>query len=275
MAQSIPGFLLIGQLWWYGLAVLRPAQLLKAAGLLPRNDLGQPPRPMARKGGGRRYSLRRPYTPTLLPDRPAGYESVEEFDSVSDMYANLSEPFTRPVFEETVRIMTPLIGSAARILDTSCGPGLQVCQLAELVPDGEVVGSDLSAAMVTRAAENARGRGLRNVAFFQADVGALPAHFKARFDVVFCSFAFHHYPDGKAAAREMRRVLRPGGKAFIIDAGPAWMKALASPISKLGDPGWVAFRTGEEFAELCREAGFGGFYWTEVLPGIGLSIATR
>jgi len=50
---------------------------------------------------------------------------------------------------------------------------------------------------------------------------------------------------------------------------------LASPLAKWGDPGWVAFRTGEEFRELFEAAGFSNFYWTEVLPGIGLSIGTK
>ena len=70
-------------------------------------------------------------------------------------------------------------------------------------------------------------------------------------------------------------MLRPGGKAFIVDAGPAWMKAIASPIAKLGDPGWIGFHTGEEFQDLARQAAFSGFHWSEVLPGIGLTIATR
>jgi Glu-tRNA(Gln) amidotransferase subunit E-like FAD-binding protein len=53
------------------------------------------------------------------------------------------------------------------------------------------------------------------------------------------------------------------------------MKLLGSPLAKWADPGWVTFRTGEEFQELCAEAGFSGFFWTELLPGMGLTIATR
>jgi hypothetical protein len=73
----------------------------------------------------------------------------------------------------------------------------------------------------------------------------------------------------------MRRALRAGGRAFVVDAGPWWMKAVASPWAKWGDPGWVAFHTGAEFAALFEEAGFSEFYWTEVLPGVGLSIGTK
>jgi SAM-dependent methyltransferase len=129
--------------------------------------------------------------------------------------------------------------------------------------------------MVSEAALRANRRGIRNVAFFQADVANLPQHFDQQFDFVYCSFSFHHYTDPAKALLEMRRVLLPGGHAFIVDAGPWWMKALGSPIAKWADPGWVAFYTGEEFRSLFDDAGFSSFYWTEVLPGIGLSVGTR
>jgi ubiquinone/menaquinone biosynthesis C-methylase UbiE len=271
---NIPGAVLVGQMWWYGYAVLRPAQFFRSIGLYPRNELGQAPRPAPPEGLGKRYSLEH-REPVLLPERPDGYELVEDFDGLADVYRMAIEPFSRPVFEETVKAMSAFLSPRSRILDTSCGPGMELGELARLVPDGEIVGADLSAGMVNQAAANARRSGLTNVAFFQADVGNLPETFQGNFDLIWCSFSFHHYPQPLQALKEMRRVLRPGGKAFIVDAGPAWMKALASPIAKLGDPGWISFHTGEEFQDLAGRAGFSGFYWTEVLPGIGLTIATH
>ena len=272
--MNLAGGILVGQLWWYGLTVLRPSQYLRSLGMYPQNALGVLPTVNPGEGAGKRYSLEYK-DPVLLPERPDGYESVEAFDGLSEVYNTAIEPFSLPVFEEVVKIMSPLVPPRPRILDTSCGPGTELCRLARLLPQGELVGADLSAGMVTRAADNARRQGLSNVAFFQADVSDLPRQFHDDFDLVWCSFSFHHYPQPLEALIEMRKVLRPGGKVFITDAGPAWMKAIASPLAKLGDPGWVAFRTGEEFQELARQAGFSGFYWTEVLPGIGLTIATR
>jgi hypothetical protein len=77
-----------------------------------------------------------------------------------------------------------------------------------------------------------------------------------------------------AAARAFRRVLRSGGKAFVADPGPAWFVALAKPLSVLADPGFVRHRTGEEFLQLFTEAGFSTVSWVEVLPGIGVTVAT-
>lgn len=272
--MNIPGTIMVSQLWWYGAAVLRPAQFLKQAGLYPENVLGTRPSVRVPRGGGRYFS-RRHKRPVLLEARPDRYDLVEDFDEMSHVYSTAIAPFARPIFEETVATLSPYLTPSSRILDPSCGPGDEVCQLAELVPDGEVVGADLAAKMVEQAAENARGRGLSNVAFFQADVGAMPEAFAGRFDAICCSLSFHHYPDALRALREMKRVLRKGGHAFITDAGPRWMKLLGSPLAKWADPGWITFRTGEEFQELCREAGFSGFFWTELLPGMGLTIATR
>src|SRR5262249_36178500 len=140
---------------------------------------------------------------------------------------------------------------------------------------GEVVGVDLGGGMVQTAFESAGRRGVRNVAFFQADVAAMPKAFRGRFDAVFSFGAFHHYPDPAAALREMRRVLNARGRAIVIDPGPEWFKALGTPWAKWADPGWVGFYTAEELQRLFASAGLSSFYWNEVLPGFGLSIADR
>ncbi len=134
---------------------------------------------------------------------------------------------------------------------------------------------DLSAGMVATACDTAQRRGIRNVAFFQADVADMPQHFTGRFDATFCFAAFHHYPDPHRAVSEMRRVLTDRGIAFVVDPGPAWVKLLGTPIARWGDPGWVSFYTAEEFRDLFIETGFAQFYWSEVLPGFGMCIAAK
>jgi ubiquinone/menaquinone biosynthesis C-methylase UbiE len=274
---NAPGAVLVANLWWYAYSVLRPAQILKpyGLGLYRTPEIGSRPFPQrGADGAGQRYCIEHP-EPVYLDERPESYSTVDGFDQLSSNYDRIIEPFSRPIFEEVVAAMRPFMTPRSRILDPSCGPGTEAVRLASMVPQGEIVASDLSAGMVSAAAANARQHGVRNMAFFQADVTALPQRFDSEFDVIYCSLAFHHYPDAVGALREMRRVLRPGGAVFISDAGPWWMKALASPLASWADPGWVTFRTGEEFRELFAAAGFGGFYWTEVLPGIGLSIGTR
>ena len=266
----------MANVWWYAFTVLEPARRLRPFGISPykSRDIGSLPLPGRGRGLGPKYSLARRGA-VLLKAQPADYASVEAFDALSTNYDWVVEPFARPVFEEALELLRPLTTKRSRLLDCSCGPGTEVFKWAELVPNGEVVGSDMAAEMAVTAARHAKERGVRNVAFFQADVAHLPKHFAKQFDLVYSSLAFHHYPDGVAALREMRRALRVGGHAFIVDAGPWWMKAIASPWAKWGDPGWVAFHTGPEFEALFAEAGFNDFYWTEILPGVGLSIGTK
>ena len=59
----------------------------------------------------------------LLPEEPEGYESVREFDQVSDLYEAVVRPFSDPVLDETVALMRPFLAPNARILDPSSGPG--------------------------------------------------------------------------------------------------------------------------------------------------------
>ncbi|WNV85897.1 class I SAM-dependent methyltransferase [Umezawaea sp. Da 62-37] len=111
--------------------------------------------------------------------------------------------------------LTPLIPPGSRVLDCACGIGTQAIGLGAL--GSTVVGSDLSPVAVARAAREAVARrvGLPVVA---ADMRALP--FAAgSFDVVLAADnAVPHLlsaADLGAAAAEMRRVLRPGGRLVL------------------------------------------------------------
>lgn len=271
---DIPLTFFVGQMWWYAFTVLYPVQGLKAAGWYPRNEIGQYPSIIPFKGEGQFY-CHQYRTPTYLVQTPEDYRLVEDFDRTAAMYETYVHPFTRPVCEEVLKLMQPFMVPTARILDSSCGPGTESLRLVPLVPAGEVIGMDLSAGMVATAFENARRQGMGNTAFFQADVAHMPEHFTDRFDAVYCSFAFHHYPNPLAALKEMHRALNNQGKAFIIDPGPWWFNLISAPFAKWADPGWVRFHTGEEFQALFLEAGFSHFYWNEVLPGIGLCIGSK
>ena len=274
LQKDIPFLLLVNQMRWYAYSVFYPSRLLKRVGLYPEHTIGYYPQALNYAGQGPAYSLEYP-TPCYLDAQPDEYHLVEDFDRLSSLYEQLIQPFSAPLYEEAVQLMQPFLQPDARLLDLSCGPGAELLRLTQLVPEGEVIGVDLSAGMVSAAFEKARQEGVQNTAFFQADVGNLPDHFEQRFDVVYCSLAFHHYPQPTKALSEIRRVLHATGKAFILDPGPGWFNLVSGSLTKWGDPGWIGFYTGESFELLFRQAGFSDFYWTEILPGIGLSIGTK
>jgi hypothetical protein len=70
-------------------------------------------------------------------------------------------------------------------------------------------------------------------------------------------------------------VLNRSGRAFVVDPGPEWFKAISVPWAKWADPGWVSFYTGEELQAIFSRAGFSQFYWNEILPGFGLTVAGK
>jgi ubiquinone/menaquinone biosynthesis C-methylase UbiE len=257
----------------YSVSVLHPALLLRTAGMYPRRELGNFPSKL-RLGGGQFYCLESSM-PRMVSHPTPEYEQIAQFDALSPLYELYVTAFTQPIITEALNIIEPLLRNDTRLLDLSCGPGREIGRLAELLTRGEIVGVDFSAGMIERAYQNAKAQALTNVAFIQADACALPRQFTGRFDAVLCSLAFHHYLRPVIAAQEMRRVLTPGGLAFIIDPATSWFNRLAEPLAAWADPGWVSFYSAEDFHRIFIGIGFSDFYWTELLPGIGLTIATR
>ncbi|KJS63343.1 class I SAM-dependent methyltransferase [Streptomyces rubellomurinus] len=142
-----------------------------------------------------------------------------------------------------------------RVLDVAAGPGSTALLLAAEF-GCEVVGVDLGERNVARAREAARQAGLADrVGFRTADAEQLPFEDRS-FDAVVCECAFCTFPDKPTAARELARVLRPGGRAGITDI-TVTPGGLPPDLTDLA--GWVACladaRPLEQYAELLAAAG--------------------
>ncbi len=107
------------------------------------------------------------------------------------------------------------IQSPCNFLDIGCGTGWAVRYIANrLNGNGRFVGIDISKGMIERARRHAAG--LQNVEFYEGSAEKLPVE-SASFDTVICSNSFHHYFQPVEALKEMRRILHPHGKLFILD----------------------------------------------------------
>ena len=102
-------------------------------------------------------------------------------------------------------------------LDLGTGTGYVAVEIARRRPGLRIVGLDLAAHMVERAAGRARRAGLDgHGAWPQADGHRLPFA-DGSFDLVFSSFALHHWRDPLHILDEIARVLKPGGRYYIAD----------------------------------------------------------
>ena len=107
------------------------------------------------------------------------------------------------------------------VLDVGCGTGsLAIEAKRAVLSAGLVHGVDASPEMIARAHRKARKAGL-DIAFTTAPAQALP-FLDGQFDVVVTSMMLHHLPRSsrEQCAREMSRVVRPGGRVLAIDFDP-------------------------------------------------------
>ena len=106
------------------------------------------------------------------------------------------------------------------VLDIGCGTGtLAIAASTRVGPTGSVVGIDASPQMVARATRKAAKAGAPGT--FQLAVAEQLPFPDGRFDVVLSTLMFHHLPrkTREQCANEIRRVLKPGGRVFVVDFG--------------------------------------------------------
>lgn len=116
-----------------------------------------------------------------------------------------------------------------RAVDVGAGTGTEVRRMASLVGDqGEAVGVEPHAGMRAAAESRAADEGVA-ARFVDGDALALPFA-DGSIDAIRCERVFQHLIDPEGAAREIARVLAPGGRAVVIDSD--W----GSVVQSMGDP---------------------------------------
>jgi arsenite methyltransferase len=116
----------------------------------------------------------------------------------------------------TLRALGLRVGE--RVLDVGSGPGLLAAEMAQAVgPAGHITGLDVSDAMIAisqRRSGDLDGAG--RLSFVKADATALPFP-DATFDAATSIQVYEYVTDLPSALAELHRVLRPGGRALILD----------------------------------------------------------
>lgn len=175
-------------------------------------------------------------------------------------------PIFHLIYRRFVADLAASLPTGARVLDVGTGPGHLPAHLSRRRPDLDLWGLDFEFAMIRRARR--RHPGLPK--WLVADALALP--FPAGvFDRTIATFSFHIWPRPVVGIKEMVRVLRPGGRAWIYELRRevpvddlrqfARAERLPFPVVYLGFKAvsWHHSRKEAEFAAILREAA--GSHW--------------
>ena len=127
-------------------------------------------------------------------------------------------------------VATSGVVSGDRVLDLAGGTGDIAALLHARVGEaGEVVIGDINAGMLSVGRDRLTNRGLvRGLRWVQLNAEALPFP-DASFDLVTIAFGLRNVTDKDRALREMRRVLKPGGRALVLEFSAVrapWLKPL-------------------------------------------------
>jgi ubiquinone/menaquinone biosynthesis C-methylase UbiE len=158
----------------------------------------------------------------------------EEFTRQAEAFAAVAVLHNRERLGRLINAINP--APDARALEIATGPGHIAMAMAERCR--EVIGVDITDAILAVAERTRRERGLANLRFQRADADHLPFA-DAEFDIVFCRFAFHHFEDPAIPFREMARVCRVGGCVAVEDLAASEIPARAAfqdQFERLRDP---------------------------------------
>ncbi len=142
------------------------------------------------------------------------------FDSVATRYDLMNDLMSFGVHRLWKRVAIELAGvrRGHRVLDLAAGTGDLSARFAGLVgPEGEVVFSDINAAMLEQGRQRMADEGLvGNVRYVQADAQHLPFP-DDHFDCITIAFGLRNVTDKQLALNAMHRVLRPGGRVLVLE----------------------------------------------------------
>jgi SAM-dependent methyltransferase len=174
-----------------------------------------------------------------------------QFGKTAAAYVSSTTHASGADLDRLIVVAAPLLGE--RALDVGCGVGHTLRRIAPVV--AFAVGADATFEMMQAGRDSVVTA--PNAAFAQSDATALPFA-DASFDLATCRLAAHHFTDVAAAFRDVRRVLRPGGRFVLVDnyapVEPA-LDTFINELEKLRDASHVRNHTIAGWRELLEGAG--------------------
>ena len=154
-------------------------------------------------------------------------------------------------------------------LDVATGAGHTAAAFAPHV--ARVIASDLTQEMLQEAAKLAKAKGFANMETARADAEALPFE-DARFDLVTCRIAPHHFPDIPTFVAEVWRTLKGGGTFALVDnIAPDAESTPGFSSAELRDAA-LTYNAFEKIRDPSQARCLGMAEWSEVLSDTGFEI---
>lgn len=188
-----------------------------------------------------------------------------EFSPMWKKWDDLLMNTLEPVADEIIDLLN--VKDTDIVLDIAAGTGEPGLTIATSLKNGKVIMADLSESMLEIALENAAKKGIKNIETRVCDACELPFADNS-FDAISCRLGFMFFPDMLLAAKEMYRVLKPGGKIVTsVWNAPErnfWATAISSTIIKNMQlpppppetPGLFRCAKNELMQNLFQQAGF-------------------
>ncbi len=137
----------------------------------------------------------------------------------------------RGTYAAIAELLATTVPTDGTVIDIGTGPGRVPVLVGRRRHDLEVIGIDPSADMLQRARK--RAAGMANVAFVEAGSEDLPLESNS-VDAVISSLSSHHWADVKAAVAEQTRVLKFGGRLWLIDMNRHVADDLRATVARAG-----------------------------------------
>lgn len=135
-----------------------------------------------------------------------------KFSSGWGKWDRLTMDISRPAGDEMIRLLN--LKGGENVLDVACGTGEPGLSIAGRLKTGRVTGIDQAESMLAIAKSKAERAGIHNYITQTGEVSSLPFPDNT-FDAVTCRYAFMFFPDMHVVAKEIYRVLKPGGKIAV------------------------------------------------------------
>jgi SAM-dependent methyltransferase len=178
---------------------------------------------------------------------------IAEFSQQAESFNASAVAWAAETLDALVDLAAPKAGE--RWLEAACGPGIIARKLAPRVR--EVLGVDMTPAMVDVARREAAAAGLANAMFAVGDATALELP-DASLDGAIARFTLHHVPAAGRLVAELARVVRPGGQIVLADhiaAADPDAAAWAQELERLRDPSHWASLSLTRARALAAQAG--------------------